>query len=244
MQQFDLSDARMKIERARTHLAELDKEIMGFSAPHLYKIIPEHDINTGFVDIRLETMHDTDRSVSTVIGDAIGNLRSALDYLIGAIIEKNGADRSSVTFPFADDKDGFEGQVRSARLKLNDQLIDKFIELQAYRGGVGNSLWIVNKLRNIDKHRLFMTATQIAAIEVDFVSGGGTFTQCQFGIEAGSRGVCIRAPSADFRFTSEPRAIFTIFINEAGITFYTEASPFLHATADKIDEILTGFSQP
>lgn len=243
MPQFDLSDAKMKIERARAHLAELDEEIVGFSAPHLYKIIPEHDLRTGFVDIRLETMHDAKRSISAVIGDAVGNLRSALDYLMGAVAEKNGADRSSITFPFADDKDGFEGQVRSARLKLNDELINRFIELQAYRGGLGNSLWIINKLRNIDKHRLLMTTTQIASIEADFVAGGGTFTQCQFGIEAGSQGVCIRAPSTDFKFTSEPRAIFTIFINEAGITFYTEASPFLHATADKIDEIFTSFSQ-
>lgn len=235
---LDLSDASLKLERARKHIADIDTAIADLAASDGYRLIFNYDQGEGFVQVELQSLHEVDKSINAVIGDAVGNLRSSLDYIIGAVVKPLGGDSEKVTFPFADTKKGFEGEVRSPNLCLTDALITQFHELEAYQGGAGHRLWAINKLRNIDKHRLLITVNQIAGIEADWQVGTMIFRKCGFGIEAGKKGSGIKAPAKDFKFTSEPRPIFKMRFDEPAHAINDDAATLLHGCAGDIESLI------
>jgi hypothetical protein len=118
--------------------------------------------------------------LSTTVGDAIQNLRSALDYLAAELVRSAGNDPKLVYFPIcesakkyiADSEGKTKGMPRDAK-----KLIDS---IEPYGGGYGDDLWLLNTLNNADKHRLLMPVSVNIAQEVVFsLSPGGkntTFT--------------------------------------------------------------------
>jgi hypothetical protein len=87
-------------------------------------------------------------------------------------------------------------------------------DVQAYNGGKGHSFWILNNLRNIDKHRLLVTVAQIAGVSASFKDAkGGTYSG-NFAVSAGQGTMLIDAPFDYVQFIEEPRPSFQIEINE------------------------------
>ncbi|MFC3786499.1 hypothetical protein GGR90_003686 [Sphingopyxis italica] len=237
MPQFNLMDARLKLERAREHILDVERAVENLTAPELYKISIQRD-ESPYLSVDFETLHDGNQYLSAIIGDAIGNLRSSLDYLMGAVVKPLGGNPAKVTFPFADNEKGFKGEVRAAPLLLTPDLVDVFDKIEAYEGGAGRNLWAINKLRNIDKHRLLITVNHLAGIKASWRAGSSTFTNCGMWVEAGKQGKAIRAPAADFEFTSYPTPMFQIMFDEPKVPPFTEVGPFLHLAASDIDSLL------
>jgi hypothetical protein len=90
-----------------------------------------------------------------VVGDAIHNLRSALDHLACALIYVNGSKPSpKVEFPILDGpittakrEARFAGKVEGMR----KEVIDAIRDIKPYQGG-NDALWRVHRLDVIDKH--------------------------------------------------------------------------------------------
>lgn len=238
MPQFNLLDARLKLERAREHILDVERAVEKMTAPEFYKISIQREQGTPYLNVDFESFHKGGQYLSTIIGDAVGNLRSSLDYLMGAVVEPLGGDPSKVTFPFADDEKGFKGEIRAGYLCLTPDLIDLFEKIEGYKDGAGHNLWTVNKLRNIDKHRLLITVNHLAGITASFDVGGLVVTGSKIFVSAGQKGKAIKAPAANFKFTSEPTPIFEIMFNEPGKAENIEVCAFLHATARDIDGLL------
>jgi hypothetical protein len=100
--------------------------------------------------------------LSLIAGDAIHNLRSALDYLayeLAEISSPGGFDESRIFFPISDGRDNHEARLRDIRSILRQDAIDALRVLQPYRGGKGhgNTLWCLHRLDILDKHRLLIT---------------------------------------------------------------------------------------
>ncbi|OSZ67162.1 hypothetical protein CAP39_12075 [Sphingomonas sp. IBVSS1] len=241
---FDLSDARIKLDRACKHISDLEAAIIALEASDLYSITFEQNKGLGSAELKFQSLHQMDKSINALIGDAVGNLRSALDYLFFPIAVRCGADPTKVTFPFASDKKGFSGEVRSPNRQLTDELIVIFDGIEAYQGGAGHSLWAINKLRNIDKHRLLIAVANLAGIIVSFKVGPVTVTEFRTNIVAGQDCVAIKSIAlGEVQLTEQPRPTFKIQIEEVAEGINSEALALLHGGARDIDSLLKALEQ-
>lgn len=171
--------------------------------------------------IVFDSLHQPDKRVNALIGDAVGNLRSALDYLTVAFAHPLTGKTDGTGFPFADNANGFAGEVRAGRCfgPCEVAVQDFFInEVQAYNGGNGHAFWVLNKLRNIDKHRLLVATVSVASVIASFRDRNrNTFTDNRFSVTAGKSGTLIDAPIDHIEFTDQPRPAFEILFQEAGV---------------------------
>lgn len=234
----DLTDARIKLERAGEHIADVERAIINLTSPELYRLTFDHDRLTNFVKVELQSLHVSTKTISALIGDGIGNLRSTLDYLMGPLVQPLGGNPDKVTFPFADDSQGYKGEVKAPTLCFSEELISHFNRIEAYAGGSGHNLWILNKLRNIDKHRLLITVTQLAGVKADWRVGPQEFKNFKFMTRAGEKCVGIQAPASEFEFTSELCPIFSIRFEERSVGMYSEVLPFLQSASRDIENLI------
>jgi hypothetical protein len=91
---------KLKIERAKCHIRELEAAYQAFSYPNPYNLIREVDPNTGENVYRIIVQKDIPIELSTVIGDIVHNLRAVLDYVACDLIRANGdADTTNRGLP-------------------------------------------------------------------------------------------------------------------------------------------------
>lgn len=159
MASFD--DIRSKINRANEHLADLEIEIGSFYATKPYDFRVERDPKTGEGVCYLTRCDDIPAQVSIIAGDAIHNLRSALDYLAYQLVyvgTSGSGPFSNVYFPIVKSPDkldaAIEGKVGGARKEAKDAIR----AVKPYEGG-NNLLWHLHRLDIIDKHRLLVAAS-------------------------------------------------------------------------------------
>src|SRR5690242_18623488 len=94
-----------KIDRAKTHTAELHTALRGFFAtdPQPYEVIEEINPQTGDKRAWVKVNSEPDPRWALVIGDIIHNLRSALDLLYSQLLIRNGlVAQKSDFFPIHD----------------------------------------------------------------------------------------------------------------------------------------------
>lgn len=237
----DLADARQKLNRAGHHIAHLDAWINGRLSADYYRLTVEPK-DGNRLSYNFQSLHDLSRDAEAIIGDAIGNLRSTLDYIIGALVFPITGERKNSGFPFANDAKGFAGEVRGERCfgLLPETLQDAIInDVQAYKGGSGEALWALNQLRNVDKHRLLVTTQRVAAISLSFRdANGNTFIDCKMGVPEGQKTTAISAPMGHIQITSQPRPTFAISIQEPGVIEGAEALSFLQTCANQVNGVL------
>ena len=230
---IDLLDARQKLKRAGDHISELEKLIDADLASDFYKVIYQSHNRL----LRLNSLHPPDKNINAIIGDVIGNLRSALGYAAVAIATPISGKSDGVYFPFADDVKGLKGQVGKTVFPqtIKDALID---QVQAYKGGAGEPLWAINKLRNIDKHRFLLVTVNTAGIRVSGIMNGHiTMHDCFFGGTAGQDQNLI-AGLSNWKFTKQPQLVFEVSIEEVGIVDDAPAVKFLQSLSRSVSGLL------
>jgi hypothetical protein len=154
------NDILAKLDRANKHISDLNSlwDACRVAHPNLLRI--ERDPQSGDVHYFVEDMTPIPIEISLIAGDSIQNLRTALDHLAYAMVERAGGKVNSQTsFPifksaadYADAKDGVTRKVSG----LSSFAMQKLALHQPYKGG-NDKLWILHCLNNIDKHRLLLT---------------------------------------------------------------------------------------
>jgi hypothetical protein len=251
MPKVDFSDAAEKLKRANQHIAEAETFIANYLTSDFYRVRFENDHVARRTKILFDSLHPPSKAVNLAIGDAISNLRSTLDYLVVAMLSPITGTTKHIEFPFADDKSGFEGTVNKGVIKgtgtakfvfssVGSAVVTLLIDqVQAYKGGRGHSLWVLNKLRNIDKHRLLVAATRIAGVRASWVAGRCVYTDCSMGITAGQNGTFIDADLGTVKFTAQPQLTFTVCINEPEAdAIDLEAIEFLKHASGQVNSLL------
>ncbi len=157
-----------KIERAERHIDDLDAVIGAFIQSDAYRV----EINDDPKDasrvrwILREQRPDPMPTVefAVLIGDAVHNLRCALDHLAcGLVGEVSHAPITPETmFPiFRDPGRRTPNDVKSlVQSKVNgarQDLIKKLCTLEPYEGGHHEMIWALNYLDIVDKHRVLLT---------------------------------------------------------------------------------------
>jgi hypothetical protein len=102
--------SRLKIERANKHIQELCSVVTAFFQTDPYRIDIENNPYRGLSQVRFQFTGALPSEVPLIIGDAVHNLRSALDLAVCHAISLGGGNPSKYTrFPFAENLDKLVG---------------------------------------------------------------------------------------------------------------------------------------
>jgi hypothetical protein len=155
-----LAEPRAKLERAAEHLAELGRAADEFFSTEPYNVM--HQRGPEAHVFRLHVVQEPPMRLGTIFGDAMVNMRSALDQLVIQLGVLNGAPRRrGPAFPILTDAAEY---VRTGRNKLRDIApahADRIEALQPYpwrRAPRVRALAAVARFSNLDKHRAIQTA--------------------------------------------------------------------------------------
>lgn len=158
--QPDFSGVRVKVERAKEHIDNLEPLVQGFLQSKPYEVFPYNEPDTGDLVYKAKVLAQPPLWWSAVIGDAIHNLRSSLDLLICELVRAEGKEvkpntgfpvfKNAVAFTNAF-KSGPPGQIKGAP-KVAVDLIKK---AKPYKGG-DEAFWRLHQLDITDKHKLLV----------------------------------------------------------------------------------------
>jgi hypothetical protein len=149
------TSGRVKIERAKEHILDLDTTQKAFldSNPHRIIIEPQKKTRRGPYSISIEYAPVPTRW-SAIAADAIHNLRSALDILWRFAVHGDSQDARYAFFPFKagvdEFKAGFGGEPQAPNVKKAVNLIK---EIKPYPGG-NDPLCHLHAMDLRDKHEV------------------------------------------------------------------------------------------
>lgn len=163
---LDLSASFAKIDRAEEHLKSLQIEIplaVRERPPHSLR--GEIDPRTGWCSVRVRREKPKEPRLAAIVGDYVHNLRSALDYIVTALVDATPGLTLSTShqFPIYDDPVAYRDSIwrmgeRVGRGRLRGILhgLTLIEPLQPYHtqpDADADPLAQLNRLSNADKHR-------------------------------------------------------------------------------------------
>jgi len=154
---------RLKIERAKMHVVELDQRINAFANEKPYEIgaKPHRIPQIRHTTLYIKSAKPVPEDLSVIIGDVVHNLRSALDHLAWQLVEAGGGSPSKDTFfPICWGSNAAQqyasatgkGEIKRMRTGADKLLL----AVQPYMSG-DDTLWHVHELDRFDKHRFLIT---------------------------------------------------------------------------------------
>jgi hypothetical protein len=158
---------RIKIERAKKHLVDLEREVRKWRR-YQSKAVRLKD-NLGSTHKITTTTRISFEAVS-IAGDVIQNLRTALDHLAYQLVLVAGKRPSKYTaFPIYEDVTAYrKGKAR--KVKGMRPEAKKFIDTIKPYGGGNDILVRLSDLNNIDKHRVFLTIGKEVIFHADWIN--------------------------------------------------------------------------
>jgi hypothetical protein len=156
---------KLKIERAKRHIQELEAAIKTFHNSNPYEFPGQDDLHAGQYIYRVAIKKPIPIEISAIVGDAVHNLRCVLDYLVCDCI------RAANGMP--DGNSGLPVKREAKRLKpgsvpkidgVSPRAERFFLRLKGSKG-TNDALWYLHMLDIIDKHNAIVTVAS-ATIQV------------------------------------------------------------------------------
>jgi hypothetical protein len=155
MKKLDFGGARIKLARANKHANELGELITSTIKTPLYELI-KRETADGDLEFCVHILKSFPAEAPTIIGDAVHNIRCALDHFVWMLVETGGGTADTQTqFPVAREKSKWDAQVDKRLRGACNRARDFVRNLNAYPGG-DRLLVLINELDIIDKHRLML----------------------------------------------------------------------------------------
>lgn len=152
---FDrLRDVRAKLKRAKEHIKDLDSEVAAFIGSMPYLIDRQlHPERPEYIVYWIHSTRPIPPAIATRAGDALANIRAALDNLAYALVLANGETPTTQTyFPISDDQVNYKRQA-PRKVRGMSQAAKKMIDAcKPYKEG-NIRLWQLNRLNNKHKHK-------------------------------------------------------------------------------------------
>lgn len=156
----DFDGVRIKVERAKEHVRNLEVLVEGFKQTNPYEVVAYDEPDTGDLVYEVKVLAQPPPWWGAVVGDAIHNLRSSLDLLVCELVRAEGKEiKPNTGFPvfknavaFANAfKSGVPGQIKGAP----KMAVDLIKRAKPYKGGEG-AFWRLHQLDIADKHKLLV----------------------------------------------------------------------------------------
>ena len=144
--------AQLKIERAKSHVRDLEAEINAFHNRNPYVVVAEDDPKTGDQNFRLRIREEVPACLSGIIGDIIHNLRAVFDLIATDVVVANGGRPNSAYFPVSYTPKTFKSDGLKKIGGASQKAIDIVERLQPYHAG-NEAILQLHKLDILDKHQ-------------------------------------------------------------------------------------------
>jgi hypothetical protein len=159
----DFFGPNLKVERAKHHIGQLEMIFANHMSRNMERLRPKKN-SRGLNRARDASLATFPKHTPTVLGDAIHNLRAALDHAYCIMVEAN---RSQITrdtyFPFRKDETALKASINGHKLKgltPSDAVIATIVDvIQPYEGGKFG-LYGLHLLDITDKHLVMIPMAQ------------------------------------------------------------------------------------
>jgi hypothetical protein len=174
----ELAGARAKVEWAKKHICNLDRERAAFLGINPYTITPKFYVEHRSTAYLLDKFQPIPDCIPLLAGDAAHCLRTALDYLAYSLVLANGkAPTTRTCFPICKGLKEYTTESPGKTKGITQKAKKRIDTFKPYRGG-DDRLWELHQLDIIDKHHLLMTAaTTVSKIGFEIDS---TFVESAF----------------------------------------------------------------
>ncbi|HEU5002165.1 MAG TPA: hypothetical protein VFW71_05225 [Actinomycetota bacterium] len=165
-----------KIEWAEQHLGDLEAQIRDFHGRKPYEVVTQqHPQQSDQSQMVLRIREEIPDAIALRAGDIAHNLRSALDHLGCLAVKRNsGAVTSDTAFPIrrregTPTANETKSLVYSKVKGASAAVIQEMLRLQPYEEGNDESLWALNYLDIVDKHRILIAGLAThESVNIDF----------------------------------------------------------------------------
>jgi len=158
--------SRLKIERANQHINELASIFGFFLQTDFYRLSIEKDPQ-GMDVLSLQPVTALPPQAPLAIGDAVHNLRSALDHAAYEIVASSGATPSrDLAFPIASSREAVVGTLNGGEIEAagGRGIIDLIVDtVRPYKGG-NDALYSLHRLDITDKHHLVIPVAALVGL--------------------------------------------------------------------------------
>lgn len=171
-----LDSVRQKVIRAYNHLKSLREEALRYFGSNPGEVVAETETNSGRIVLIFKTRIPVPVSVPLIIGDAVQNLRSSLDYLVWELVlAANNQPTEKNMFPICTSPEAFKDQLSRGRLTgIAPDALTEIEALQPYHYGQDCErapIRVLDSFCNINKHRrVLVTVLAVHASRTDIIS--------------------------------------------------------------------------
>jgi hypothetical protein len=243
----DFTSAYLKVEWANKHINDLDGLVRKFVASKADRVVRKEDATTGHTEISFEASAGFEKTINLMFGDAIHNLRSALDHCwVAAVTALDaGASIDDLYFPVGNDWQNCKSRIDNPKAEHATAIsteagqklrcvIKDFVKPYSADDGTETIISTLGKLDNIDKHRLLLTLLVEGTVKSDFVQIGGLKI---FGFTASYAGPKLTAiESRGDKVHGDFKATVEVLIGEAKLAENQPLIPTLRNTAQFVTE--------
>lgn len=181
----DFSGPFLKTERAEHHINQLEAifaEVVRVSEDAMLRQTNKNPLEGTWGLGGIFARH-----TPTVLGDAIHNLRAALDHAYCVLVKANGHTvKDRVNFPIhpkgdrASLKGSIDGHI-AAEAGPSEEIRDYVVDtLQPYKDGAGVKLISLHALDIADKHMVLLPVAHAAKVDTLVLSSGGSISGISF----------------------------------------------------------------
>lgn len=161
--------ARLKIERADEHIADVDRQITALRSPELQTVRCEINPQTGdqLLHYNFKSPQPLD-DLALVIGDAIHNLKTAADHGWYTLLSRfaPAAINKWTKLPIHANRTQLEKSLRGVKIDTINPPLFRFVvdDLRPYSEGGNNAICTIHDLDITDKHMLLIPLARVTAV--------------------------------------------------------------------------------
>jgi hypothetical protein len=239
---LDVSGCRAKIERAKKHIIDFDRERVAFLDSNPYVVIPKFNEKSNVTESIMGPMPVIPSEFAVIVGDAAQNLRSALDYLAAELARSNGGNPKLVYFPIFETVEKYIAESSGKTKGIADAAKKLMDEIQPYGGGHCAVLWALHSMNNADKHRLLVTiSANIAKSAVFKLSPEGNVFSVRFEVPGLKQGDVLGEVSGDSEADHRINFTFDIAFGEPQVIAGESVVPTLIQMVQIVEAIVLAF---
>ena len=163
--------SKLKIARAETHISELADKIPVYLARDPFAVFREINTDTGKDQVSMRGREEVPDEFIGIFGDAVHNLRSALDILANDLVVLSGVTPKKVYFPFGRDPDNFEDQLNQKMAGAKPDILNVIRGVKPFPAAFGGNEFLrsLHDLDIQDKHIAIIRPHLRASVTVPLV---------------------------------------------------------------------------
>jgi hypothetical protein len=182
--------AYLKVDRANAHIQSIVSMsqplstqlyelswIKAIGLPCMFSYAPvSSDPDSKVMELAFLPKVPIPQIFACIIGDAIHNLRTALDYAATAVVRTKEVGPEYVTFPFHEKRENLNAAqstgMRQIQAALPNMDVEGFFKdtIKSYSDG-NPDLWTLSKADKVDKHNFLVPAVTVAEIDNSILHG-------------------------------------------------------------------------